>query len=74
MYRMVGKEHLSVLLVDGLAAQERMEKIFSKVDQDGDVSITFEEFQKAAYNDSSLLNLLQFKNCLISPRRKSSTS
>ena len=74
MYQMVGESYLSTLLVDGLAARQRMERIFARMDKDGDVSITFEEFCRAAQNDPSLLNLLQFQGGMSFPRRRSSAA
>jgi len=68
---MVGERFLSNLLVDGLAAPERMERIFALVDKDGDVEITLDEFRRAALNDPSLVNLLQFQGGMRFPRRRS---
>ena len=73
MYQMVGEPFLSTLLVDGLAARQRMERIFARMDKDGDVCITFEEFCKAVHGDATLLNLLQFGGKMSLPRRRSST-
>ena len=72
MYQMVGEWFLSTLLVDGLSAPQRMERIFGKVDRDGDVLITFEEFRNAALVDPSVVNLLQFQGGMRFPRRRSS--
>ena len=72
MYHMVGEPYLSTLLVDGLAARQRMERIFARVDGDGDLIITLEEFKRAAGNDPSVVNLLQFQGGMRFPRRRSS--
>ena len=74
MYQMVGEVYLSTLVVDGLAARQRMERIFGLIDKDGDVAITFEEFSNATKNDESLVNLLQFHGGMRFPRRKSSAA
>nr|KAF6443957.1 hippocalcin like 4 [Molossus molossus] len=44
---------------DGLTPQQRVDKIFKKMDQDKDDQITLEEFKEAAKSDPSIVLLLQ---------------
>lgn len=44
---------------DGLTPQQRVDKIFKKMDQDKDNQITLEEFKEAAKSDPSIVLLLQ---------------
>ena len=39
-------------------AESLAEKLFHSVDDDGDGEITFEEFEKAAEEDETIINLL----------------
>ena len=74
MYQMVGEVYLSTLVIDDLAAHQRMERILGLIDKDGDVANTFEEFSNATKNDESLVNLLQLHGGMRFPRRKSSVA
>lgn len=58
IYNMVGSI-LSSNMSDGLTPQQRVERIFSKMDKDHDEQITAVEFAQAAKEDPSLVMLLQ---------------
>uniref|UniRef100_H2YRY7 EF-hand domain-containing protein n=1 Tax=Ciona savignyi TaxID=51511 RepID=H2YRY7_CIOSA len=59
IYKMVGVEAMAKIVTDGLTAQQRVDRIFSRMDRDGDEQITVDEFKKAASEDLSLVMLLQ---------------
>jgi len=44
---------------DGLTPQQRVDKIFTKMDKDKDDQISLEEFKEAAKSDPSIVLLLQ---------------
>lgn len=56
---MVGEKALSKIIKDGLNPEQRVDKIFKRIDKDGDEKITLNEFKKAAAEDPSLVMLLQ---------------
>ena len=56
---MMGKKLMSQVATDGLTPEQRVEKIFSKIDKDKDQQISAEEFKKAAADDASLVMILQ---------------
>lgn len=56
---MVGEEMMQKVVTDGLSAQERVDRIFTRIDKNGDEQITVEEFKIAAGQDPSLVMLLQ---------------
>ncbi|KAL3983536.1 histamine receptor H2 [Sarotherodon galilaeus] len=62
--RMEMLEIIEVLIMmrmneDGLTPQQRVDKIFSKMDKDQNDEITLEEFKEAAKSDPSIVLLLQ---------------
>ncbi|XP_002124848.2 hippocalcin-like protein 4 [Ciona intestinalis] len=59
IYKMVGEEAMAKIVTDGLTAKQRVDRIFTRMDRDGDDQITVEEFRKAASEDLSLVMLLQ---------------
>ena len=59
IHNMAGKTSSTQAISDELNPNERVEKIFSKMDKDGDESITAEEFKKAAAEDPSLVMIMQ---------------
>ncbi|XP_007120867.1 hippocalcin-like protein 4 isoform X3 [Physeter macrocephalus] len=59
IYKMVGTVITMRMNQDGLTAQQRVDKIFKKMDQDKDDQITLEEFKEAAKSDPSIVLLLQ---------------
>ncbi|KAL0604696.1 Hippocalcin-like protein 4 [Plecturocebus cupreus] len=56
---MVGTVIMMRMNQDGLTPQQRVDKIFKKMDQDKDDQITLEEFKEAAKSDPSIVLLLQ---------------
>ncbi|KAG9330899.1 hypothetical protein JZ751_021802, partial [Albula glossodonta] len=56
---MVGTVIMMRMNEDGLTPQQRVDKIFSKMDKDQNDEITLEEFKEAAKNDPSIVLLLQ---------------
>ena len=59
MYKMLGEKATEEVLTDGLSAEERTDRIFEQMDKDGDQKISLEEFEKAAFEDPSLMQLMQ---------------
>ncbi|OBS80862.1 hypothetical protein A6R68_20942 [Neotoma lepida] len=59
IYKMVGTVIMMRMNQDGLTPQQRVDKIFKKMDQDKDDQITLEEFKEAAKSDPSIVLLLQ---------------
>ncbi|XP_065506743.1 hippocalcin-like protein 4 isoform X2 [Caloenas nicobarica] len=59
IYKMVGTVIMMRMNQDGLTPQERVDKIFAKMDKDKDDQITLEEFKEAAKSDPSIVLLLQ---------------
>nr|XP_033812841.1 hippocalcin-like protein 4 isoform X1 [Geotrypetes seraphini] len=59
IYKMVGSGIMMKVNQDGLTPQQRVEKIFTKMDKDRDDQITLEEFKEAAKSDPSIVLLLQ---------------
>uniref|UniRef100_A0A7N4V5L7 Hippocalcin-like protein 4 n=1 Tax=Sarcophilus harrisii TaxID=9305 RepID=A0A7N4V5L7_SARHA len=59
IYKMVGTVIMMRMNQDGLTPQQRVDKIFTKMDQDKDDQITLEEFKEAAKSDPSIVLLLQ---------------
>lgn len=55
---MVGDKFVSEAATNILPAKQRVEKLFSKIDKDGDQLITAEEFKKAAAEDPGLVMIL----------------
>ena len=56
---MVGTVIMMRMNQDGPTPQQRVDKIFKKMDQDKDDQITLEEFKEAAKSDPSIVLLLQ---------------
>lgn len=56
---MVGSILAANMAHDNLTPEQRVDKIFSKMDKDHDDRITVEEFKLAAKEDPSLVMLLQ---------------
>ena len=56
---MIGDNVLAQVTEDGLTPQQRVDKLFQKVDKNGDQKITLKEFKLAARTDPSLVMLLQ---------------
>ncbi|KYO25804.1 hippocalcin-like protein 4 [Alligator mississippiensis] len=59
IYKMVGTVIMMRMNQDGLTPQQRVDKIFKKMDKDKDDQITLEEFKEAAKSDPSIVLLLQ---------------
>ncbi|XP_030074766.1 hippocalcin-like protein 4 isoform X2 [Microcaecilia unicolor] len=59
IYKMVGTGIMTKVNQDGLTPQQRVDKIFTKMDKDRDDQITLEEFKEAAKSDPSIVLLLQ---------------
>ncbi|CAH2222173.1 hippocalcin 4 [Pelobates cultripes] len=59
IYKMVGTVIMMRMNQDGLTPQQRVDKIFTKMDKDRDDQITLEEFKEAAKSDPSIVLLLQ---------------
>uniref|UniRef100_A0A8C2CVN4 Hippocalcin-like protein 4 n=3 Tax=Cyprinus carpio TaxID=7962 RepID=A0A8C2CVN4_CYPCA len=59
IYKMVGTVIMMRMNEDGLTPQQRVDKIFSKMDKDHNDEITLEEFKEAAKSDPSIVLLLQ---------------
>ncbi|XP_018423213.1 PREDICTED: hippocalcin-like protein 4 isoform X2 [Nanorana parkeri] len=59
IYKMVGTVIMMRMNQDGLTPQQRVDKIFKKMDKDRDDQITLEEFKEAAKSDPSIVLLLQ---------------
>ncbi|XP_009646810.1 hippocalcin-like protein 4 isoform X1 [Egretta garzetta] len=58
-FRMVGTVIMMRMNQDGLTPQQRVDKIFTKMDKDKDDQISLEEFKEAAKSDPSIVLLLQ---------------
>ncbi|XP_052554801.1 hippocalcin-like protein 4 isoform X3 [Tympanuchus pallidicinctus] len=59
IYKMVGTVIMMRMNQDGLTPQQRVDKIFTKMDKDRDDQISLEEFKEAAKSDPSIILLLQ---------------
>ncbi|XP_015667169.1 hippocalcin-like protein 4 isoform X2 [Protobothrops mucrosquamatus] len=59
IYKMVGTVIMMRMDQDGLTPQQRVDKIFTKMDKDKDDQISLEEFKEAAKSDPSIVLLLQ---------------
>ncbi|XP_048193663.1 visinin-like protein 1 [Perognathus longimembris pacificus] len=59
IYKMMGTVIMMKMNEDGLTPEQRVDKIFSKVDKNKDDHITLDEFKEAAKSDPSILLLLQ---------------
>ncbi|XP_004074302.4 hippocalcin-like protein 4 [Oryzias latipes] len=59
IYKMVGTVIMMRMNEDGLTPQQRVDKIFSKMDKDHNDEISLEEFKEAAKSDPSIVLLLQ---------------
>uniref|UniRef100_A0A3Q3IBV3 Hippocalcin-like protein 4 n=4 Tax=Percomorphaceae TaxID=1489872 RepID=A0A3Q3IBV3_MONAL len=59
IYKMVGTVIMMRMNEDGLTPQQRVDRIFSKMDKDHNDEITLEEFKEAAKSDPSIVLLLQ---------------
>ena len=56
---MVGEKEIHRTMKDGLSPLERVEDLFSRMDEDGNSKITFDEFRTAVNRDPSLLMLMR---------------
>lgn len=56
---MGGETHKKKLEADGQTTEDRVDRMFARIDKDGDQSITVEEFKKAVLEDPSLVTIMQ---------------
>uniref|UniRef100_A0A8C9VTN0 Visinin-like protein 1 n=1 Tax=Scleropages formosus TaxID=113540 RepID=A0A8C9VTN0_SCLFO len=59
IYKMVGTVIMMKMNEDGLTPEQRVDRIFSKMDKNHDDQITLDEFKEAAKSDPSIVLLLQ---------------
>ncbi len=59
IYKMVGTVIMMKMNEDGLTPQQRVDRIFSKMDKNNDDQISLDEFKEAAKSDPSIVLLLQ---------------
>ncbi|KAL1257479.1 hypothetical protein QQF64_010723 [Cirrhinus molitorella] len=59
IYKMVGTVIMMKMNEDGLTPEQRVDRIFSKMDKNNDDQITLDEFKEAAKSDPSIVLLLQ---------------
>ncbi|XP_002124905.2 visinin-like protein 1 [Ciona intestinalis] len=59
VYLLVGEDIIYTILPEQLTPQQRADRIFSRMDKDGDEQVTLKEFLVAARLDPSLVMLLQ---------------
>ena len=62
IYKMVGEESMKQVVTDGLSPQQRVDRLFERIDKNKDEKITLEEFKKAAAEDPNLVMLLQISS------------